>query len=76
MHICKTKLLPAVLLFGFLLGSYNGYIALWADDGIEPDRVYPYRVTTLPKADQEALRSGIPVDDIIELTHLLEDYLS
>lgn len=76
MHKMKTKFLTLFLLFGFILGSYNGYIALWTDDSIEPDRVYPYRVTTLPAADQEALRQGIQAENIVELTRLMEDYLS
>lgn len=76
MHKVKMRSLLCVLLLGFILGSHNGYIALWTDDSIEPDRIYPYRVTTLPEADQEALRNGIAVDDIVELTRLMEDYLS
>ena len=72
----NKKLLTCTLLLGFILGNHNGYLALWSDDNIEPDRVYPYRVSTLPPEDQKALRKGIRADNIIELTHLLEDYLS
>lgn len=72
----KRKLLTLALLAGFLLGSHNGYIALWSDDSIDPDRIYPYRVSMLPPEDQKALRKGIRVENIIELTHLLEDFLS
>lgn len=72
----KRQPLICMLVLGFMLGSYHGYLALWSNDNIEPDRVYPYRVSTLPPEDQKALRKGIPVDNIIELTHLLEDYLS
>ena len=76
MHSMKKKLISLALLMGFILGSHNGYIALWTDNRIEPDRVFPYRVSTLPPADQEALRKGIKADDILELTRLMEDYLS
>ena len=72
----KRKLLTLALLAGFLLGSHNGYIALWSDDSIDPDRIYPYRVSMLPLEDQKALRKGIRVENIIELTQLLEDFLS
>ncbi len=69
-------LLCKLVALGFILGSYNGYVALWSKGKPEPDRVYPYRVSTLPPADQEALRKGITAENIIELTRLLEDYLS
>ena len=72
----NRKLLSLVLITGFILGSYNGYLALWSGDTIEPDRIYPYRVSTLPPEDQKALRRGIPAENIVELTQLLEDYLS
>ena len=72
----KRKLLTVFLLAGFLLGSHNGYIALWSDESIDPDRIYPYRVSMLPPEDQKALRQGIHAEDILELTGLLEDFLS
>jgi hypothetical protein len=72
----KKQLLHLLLLAGFILGSHNGYIALWSGDSIDPDRIYPYRVSILPEADQQALRKGIRAENILELTQLLEDYLS
>ena len=72
----KRNMVIWALAAGFLLGSYNGYLALWSDDSIEPDRIYPYRVSAFPPEDQKALRKGIPAENIIELTRLLEDYLS
>ena len=72
----KRKCFLSILLLAFLLGSHNGYLALWTEDTIDPDRIYPYRISTLPPEDQQALRKGIPVENILELTQLLEDYLS
>lgn len=64
------------LVFGFLLGIHNGYIALWEDGKADPARVFPYRAETLPPADQQALKDGIHLDDESALIRLLEDYLS
>ena len=66
----------SALLFGFLLGVSNGYIALWTDGNPDPARIFPYKAENLPIADQQALEQGIHLDDELELAHLLEDYLS
>lgn len=64
------------LMMGLLLGSCNGYVALWRSGSETPVRVYPYSLASLPPADQQALQEGIPVENQQELAHLLEDYLS
>ncbi|MDD5954543.1 MAG: hypothetical protein PUD38_05000 [Firmicutes bacterium] len=64
------------LIFGFLLGVSDGYIALWKDGNAQPLRVFPYRAELLPVADRQALERGIPLTDESELMRLLEDYLS
>ena len=64
------------LMMGLLLGSCNGYVALWRSGSEIPVRVYPYSLASLPPADQQALAKGIPVENQQELAHLLEDYLS
>ncbi len=64
------------LLFSFILGSHEGYIALWKDGDPKPVRVFPYSVRSLPQADQEALEKGIRIDSESELIRLVEDYLS
>lgn len=76
MNTVKKKFLCLPLLFGFILGCHRGYIALWNDGGSEPAQIYPYRVDTLPPADQKALQEGIYIKSEKELTQLLEDYLS
>ena len=72
----KRKILAAILLFGFLLGIHDGKIALWKGDDPEPVRVFPYRASLLPPADQRALKNGIPIEDAHDLSRLLEEYLS
>lgn len=64
------------LFFVFILGSRNGYIALWKDSEPEPIRIFPYCVHSLPEADRQALERGIRITDETALKNLLEDYLS
>ena len=64
------------LLFTFLLGVHDGYIALWKDGNPQPAQVYPYKAEFLPVSDQKALEKGITVENAQELARLLEDYLS
>lgn len=71
----RNSILYITLVFGFLLGIRDGYIALWKDGSQDP-RVFPYRAEMLPRADQEKLKQGIRIEDGTELAHILEDYLS
>lgn len=64
------------LVLAFLLGSHEGFIALWLTPGGEPDHIFPYQVTSLPQADQERLKAGIEIESPEALRQLLEDYLS
>ena len=64
------------LFFWFLLGSYQGYIALWTAPNQKPTKVFPYRVESLPTADQEKLAKGIQIRSTEELYQLIQDYLS
>ena len=70
----RTRL--AALLLSFLLGTHNGYIALWESGSTEPLKVFPYRTEMLPKTDQEALSEGIRIDSSLKLAEYLQDYLS
>lgn len=72
----KLRYLYFTLVFGFLLGISDGYIALWKDGSADPVRVFPYRAENLPISDQQALEKGIYLESKEELLHLLEDYLS
>lgn len=72
----KKNALTALLLLSFVLGSYKGYVALFNKGAEEPRQIYPYQVSTLPPADQQALEEGIVVRTEEQLNKLLEDYLS
>ena len=72
----KQKILASVLLFGFLLGIYEGKVAVWKDGKKEPVRVFPYSVSMLPEKDQKRLESGLHFNSIGELKEFIEDYLS
>ena len=71
----KNRALAALIL-SFVLGSYNGQIALWREGQAQPLRVFPYQVAALPEKDQAALEKGIPLGSEEELIRLIEDYLS
>ena len=64
------------LFFTFLLGSHEGFVALWIPPADDPVRVFPYHVSSLPAEDQQRLREGISIESEAELMALLEDYLS
>ena len=72
----KQKILCNLLVFGFLLGIYEGKIALWSDHKKEPIRVFPYSASQLPEKDRERLKSGIHFNNLNELKKFVEDYLS
>ena len=64
------------LIFTFLLGCHEGFVALWKLPAEEPAAVFPYAVTSLPQADQQRLKKGIEIPNSDALMALLEDYLS
>ena len=64
------------LIFTFLIGNYQGYIALWTQQSAKPDYVFPYSVASLPPADQIAVENGIRIETEADLRQILEDYLS
>ena len=72
----KTQILTHILIFGFLLGIYEGKVALWKDNHKEPVKVFPYEASCLPETDQERLRQGVHVDSLSELYKLIQDYFS
>lgn len=76
MNVCIQKTLCAIALSVYLLGSHKGYLALWKDDRPEPFQIYPVKVSSLPDEDRQALEKGIAARSEIELSSLLEDFLS
>jgi len=72
----KYYLLCTTAILCCYLGVYRGYLALWRQSGLQPDRIYPYRTGLFPVKDQSDLERGIPFSSAAELNRLLEDYLS
>ncbi len=70
------RIFSHILVFGLLLGVHNGYIALWKEPDPEPWKVFPYKASLLPGAEQLLLERGIPIRDENHLHRLLEEYLS
>ena len=64
------------LVLAFLLGSRDGFIALWKLTAPEPVYIFPYSIASLPPEDRRKLDDGIRVETHDELMRLLEDYLS
>ena len=63
-------------MLSFILGTSDGYIALWKENSKAPPEVFPYHTAMLPAADRQALEKGIHISDQRQLQQLLEDYLS
>ena len=73
----KTKrILCNLLMFGFLLGIYEGKIALWKDNKKDPIRVFPYSASSLPEKDRQALEKGVHFKNLTELKQFAQEYLS
>ena len=72
----QTHILYCITLMGFTLGVFRGHLALWKDGAQEPLKIYSVWASAFPEADQKLLSDGIHVQNELELTSLLEDYLS
>ena len=71
----KRSFVSALVLY-LLLGSWKGYLALFEKGKEEPRQIFPIKVETLPATDQERLSDGIEARSELELSSLLEDFLS
>ena len=71
-----SQFLCCALLAVYLLGIHDGKVALWSGDDPEPETVFPYHVSMLPKEARELLEQGIPINSMEELNRLIETYLS
>ena len=67
--------LALTLVCGFLLGFYDGRLALWKDGVSHPEQIYDIREDSLPPADRLQLRKGIHLEDREDVWQLLENYL-
>jgi len=60
---------------GYLLGEYEGYVAVWYPAGAgAPAMITEIRAGDLPLSDRAELRGGIPAADRDEVMRLLEDF--
>lgn len=62
--------------YPYLLRAYEGKLAMFTTDLVEPDMVFDVYVRTLPQVDKEQLERGIRVESYDKLTALIEDYIS
>ena len=62
--------------YPYLLRTYEGKLAVFTDDLVQPDLVFDVYVSTLPELDQQQLSRGIRVKTYDELTSMIEDYIS
>ena len=72
----KRLLRCFILLFIYLLGAHDGFVALWQYGKPQPLEVFPYPLASFPLSDQELLKKGIRIESDGELNRLLEDYFS
>lgn len=72
----KLRYWYLALIFTFLLGCKDGFIALWKIPQEDPAYVFPYSIASLPPEDRVRLQQGIRLESAQELMKLLEDYLS
>ncbi len=70
------RFLCSSLLLGFLLGTYQGRLAVWKGDDPEPYRVYPCPVYLLPQKERQALQRGIRIDSMDDVSDFLKNFLS
>lgn len=60
----------------FVIGSYDGQVAVFERGADYPMRVYDVSIAALPPEEQAKLQAGIPAADADALSVLLEDYTS
>jgi len=60
----------------FILGAYNGKLALLSPDGESIYEIFDVYINTLPDYDKNLLLNGIKITDADELRSLIEDYSS
>lgn len=61
---------------GYILGAWEGKLAVFLAGNPTPDEVFDVYLVTLPEEEQRALEAGIPIPDEETLQKRLEDYTS
>lgn len=72
----RFHILYCSLILAFLLGTHNGYVALWEEDRSAVIHVFPYPAAELPTQQQMQLEQGILIEEEYQLVKILKDYLS
>ena len=76
-HKKAQKVLVRLALWGFILGIWRGYVAVWQAEDPQP---LLYRTDTpassLLPMDRARLRQGLRFRDLEDLTRAMEDYCS
>lgn len=76
-HKKTQKVLVHLVLWGFILGIWRGYVAVWQAEDPQP---LLYRTDTpassLLPMDRSRLRQGLRFRDLEDLTQAMEDYCS
>lgn len=62
--------------YPYLLRAYDGKLAVFTTDLVQPDMVFDVYVRSLPEYDQQQLSRGVRVETYDKLTALIEDYIS
>lgn len=60
----------------YILSEWEGKLAVFLPGKENPSQIYEVYITTLPPAEQERLKVGVPASGEEELSRLLEDYTS
>ncbi len=71
----NKRILPCILLAGFLLGIHEGRVALWNDHDPRPVQIYDIRADSLPPFERLQLQRGIGAQTREQVWELLENYL-
>ncbi len=61
---------------GYVVGEWEGRLAVYIKGCSAPDQVYDVYIATLPEDEQHRLKEGIAAGSEQELAALLEDYTS
>ena len=72
----KRILSITILILSMYLGLYQDYLALWDTNQPQPKKVYPYYISLYPKIDKSTLEKGIEITSEVQLSQLIEDFLS
>ena len=74
-HKRQSRIFIAVILLVGYLGIYDNSLAIFHSNRAKPS-ITSRSVTLYPENDRKALENGIPFSNPVELSRLMEDFLS